>query len=247
ADLDRTFDTSMFVGLPRATLRELLAALRETYCRTIGVEYMHIQDSRIRWWLQERMEPRRNQPRFDRDKKVWTLKRLHYAELFERFLHTRYIGQKRFSLEGSETLIPILEAVVEKGAGLGVKEVVMGMAHRGRLNVLANILRKPYEDIFSEFEDNYLPDSTDGDGDVKYHLGFSSDRVLAGGARIHLSLTPHPSHLAAVDPVVEGRCRAKQFQFGDRDRKQGIPLLMHGDAAFAGQGLVAETLNLSNL
>jgi 2-oxoglutarate dehydrogenase E1 component len=247
ADLDRTFDTSTFVGLPRATLRELLAVLRETYCRTIGVEYMHIQDTRIRRWLQERMEPRRNEPNFGRRRKLRILMNLHFAELFEKFLHTRYVGQKRFSLEGSETLIPLLDAIVEKAADMGVREIVLGMAHRGRLNVLANMLGKPYQEIFAEFEDNFLLDSIDGDGDVKYHLGFSSDRVTARGAPIHLSLTPNPSHLEAVDPVVEGRVRAKQLQFGDHERVYGIPLLIHGDAAFAGQGLVAETLNLSQL
>jgi 2-oxoglutarate dehydrogenase E1 component len=247
ADLDRTFDTSLFVGLPRATLRQLVAALRETYCRTIGVEFLHIQDTRIRRWLQERMEPRRNRPNFDRDKKVAILQQLHYAEMFERFLHTRYIGQKRFSLEGAETLIPILEALVERAPELGVAELVLGMAHRGRLNVLANTLRKPYQEVFAEFEENYLPESIDGDGDVKYHLGFSSHRTTAAGQTIHISLTPNPSHLEAVDPVVEGRARAKQRVFGDEDRRRGIPLLIHGDAAFAGQGLVAETLNLSQL
>src|SRR5579885_2218536 len=247
ADLDRPFDTGHFVGLPRATLRELLAALKETYCRTIGVEYMHIQDTRIRRWLQERMEPRRNRPRFDQAKKVRILKSLHYAELFERFLHTRYTGQKRFSLEGAETLIPILEAIVEKAPDMQVREIILGMAHRGRLNVLANILRKPYEEIFAQFEDKYLPDTMDGDGDVKYHLGFSSDRVNSQGTKVHLSLSPNPSHLEAVDPVVEGRTRAKQTLFGDRERLWGIPVLVHGDAAFAGQGLVAETLNLSQL
>jgi 2-oxoglutarate dehydrogenase E1 component len=247
ADLDKTFDTSPFVGLPKATLRQLQSALRETYCRTIGVEYMHIQDTNIRRWLQQRMERGRNQPGFDRAKKLRTLKSLHYAELFERFLHARFVGQKRFSLEGSETLIPVLETVVEKAADAGVREIVMGMAHRGRLNVLANILRKPYQEVFAEFEENYVPDSRDGDGDVKYHLGFSSDRVTSTGNRIHLSLTPNPSHLEAVNPVVEGRTRAKQFLFGDSERRLGIPLLIHGDAAFAGQGLVAETLNLSQL
>jgi 2-oxoglutarate dehydrogenase E1 component len=247
ADLDRTFDTSPFAGLPRATLRELLAALRETYCRTIGVEYMHIQDTRIRRWLQERMEPRRNRPNLPRRQKLRVLMNLHYAELFEKFLHTRYVGQKRFSLEGAETLIPVLDALAEKAAELGVREIVMGMAHRGRLNVLANLLGKPYEEIFAEFEDNALPESRDGDGDVKYHLGFSSDRTTARNQVIHLSLTPNPSHLEAVNPVVEGRTRAKQRLFGDRERKLGIPLLIHGDAAFAGQGLVAEVLNLSQL
>ncbi len=246
-DLDRTFDTSHFVGLPSATLRQLLAALRETYCRTIGVEYMHIQDTRVRRWLQDKIEPRRNRPNFGRDKKLGVLKELYYAEMFERFLHTRYVGQKRFSLEGAETLIPVLEAVVELAPELGVREIVMGMAHRGRLNVLGNTLRKPNEVIFAEFEENYVPESVDGDGDVKYHLGFSSDRTTRAGKQIHLSLTPNPSHLEAVDPVVEGRTRAKQRLYRDAERKRGIPLLIHGDAAFAGQGLVAETLNLSQL
>jgi 2-oxoglutarate dehydrogenase E1 component len=247
ADLDRTFDTAPFYGLGRATLRDLIAALRETYCRTIGVEYMHIQDTNVRRWLQERMEPRRNRPNFDHDKKTRILKSLYYAEFFERFLHTRYTGQKRFSLEGAETLIPLLEAVVEKAPDYQVLEIVLGMAHRGRLNVLANILRKPFEEIFAQFEENYLPDSMDGDGDVKYHLGFSGDRVNSRGGKVHVSLSPNPSHLEAVDPVVEGRTRAKQTHFGDVERKRGLPLLIHGDAAFAGQGLVAETLNLSQL
>jgi 2-oxoglutarate dehydrogenase E1 component len=247
ADLDRTFDTSLFGGLPRATLRELLAALRETYCRTIGVEYMHIQDTRIRRWLQERMEPRRNRPNLSRRQKLRVLMELHFAELFEKFLHTRYVGQKRFSLEGAETLIPLLDAIVEKGPEVGVREIVFGMAHRGRLSVLANILGKPYQEVFAEFEDNFLPDSIAGDGDVKYHLGFSGDHVTARGGQVHLSLTPNPSHLEAVDPVVEGRTRAKQHLAGDTERKFGVPLLIHGDAAFAGQGLVAETLNLSQL
>jgi 2-oxoglutarate dehydrogenase E1 component len=246
-DLDRTFDTSHFSGFPRATLRQLIAVLRETYCRTIGVEYMHIQDTRIRRWLQERMEPRRNQPNLLRRQKLRILMNLHFAELFERFLHKRYVGQKRFSLEGAETLIPVLDTIVEKAADGGVQEIVLGMAHRGRLNVLSNILGKPYEEIFAEFEDIFSPDSYAGDGDVKYHLGFSSDRTSAKGNRIHLSVTPNPSHLEAVDPVVEGRVRAKQRLYGDTERKRGIPLLIHGDAAFAGQGLVAETLNLANL
>src|SRR5262249_54717840 len=159
AHLGRTFDSSPFVGWPRAPWRELLAPLRETYCRSIGVEYVHIQDTNIRRWLQDRMEPRRNQPNFDRDKKQRILKCLHYAELFERFLHTRYVGQKRFSLEGAETLVPVLEAIVDRAAECEVREIVLGMAHRGRLNVLANILRKPYEELFGEFEDNLLPES----------------------------------------------------------------------------------------
>src|SRR5262249_4687826 len=231
ADLDRSFESIPFLGLPSGTLRQLLEAVRETYCRTIGVEYMHIQDADIRSWLQERMEPRRNRPRFDPAQKLRILKGLHYAELFERFLAARYPSQKRFSLEGAETLIPLLEAIIEKAPDLGVSEIVMGMTHRGRLNVLANILRKPYEEIFAQFEENYLPESMDGDGDVKYHLGFSSDRTTSKGQHLHLSLTPNPSHLEAVDPVVEGRSRAKQQLFGDTERVRGIPLLIHGDAA----------------
>jgi 2-oxoglutarate dehydrogenase E1 component len=247
ADLERVVDTRPFHGLGPSPLSVLLKALRDTYCRTIGVEYRHIQDTRIRRWLEERMEPRRNRPNFDRPRKMRILKGLHYAELFERFIHTRYSGQKRFSLEGAETLIPLLETIVEKAPDLGIREIVLGMAHRGRLNVLANILRKPYEEIFAQFEGEYLPESMDGDGDVKYHLGFSSDRVNTRGGKVHVSLTPNPSHLEAVDPVVEGRTRAKQVQFGDSERRWGIPVLVHGDAAFAGQGLVAETLNLSQL
>jgi 2-oxoglutarate dehydrogenase E1 component len=172
---------------------------------------------------------------------------LHFAELFEKFLHTRYVGQKRFSLEGAETLLPILDAMAEKAPELGMQEFVLGMSHRGRLNVLANIIGKPYQEIFAEFEDNFLPDSVDGDGDVKYHLGFSGDRITTSGHKVHLSMTPNPSHLEAVDPVVLGRTRAKQQLHGDRDRARGVPILVHGDAAFAGQGLVAETLNLCNL
>jgi 2-oxoglutarate dehydrogenase E1 component len=246
-DLDKTYDTSHFLGLPRATLRDLLAALRETYCRTIGVEYMHIQDRTIRTWLQERMEPRRNRPDFPRRLRLRILMDLHHAEVFEKFLHTRFLGQKRFSLEGAETLIPLLDYIVELAADAGVREMVLGMAHRGRLNVLANILQKPYKEIFFEFEENYLPNSAAGDGDVKYHVGFSSDRMTSKGGRVHLSLTPNPSHLEAVCPIVEGRVRAKQNRVRDEQRSLGIPLLIHGDAAVAGQGLIAETLNLSQL
>lgn len=247
ADLDRTFDCSVFLGMGQATLRELRSALDETYCGTVGVEFLHIQDTAIRRWIEEKIEPRRMRPDLATRQKLRVLMTLHYAELFERFLNARYQGQKRFSLEGAETLIPILDAIVEKAPALGVKEFVLGMAHRGRLNVLANILHKPYQQLFAEFEDNFLPDSLDGDGDVKYHLGFSSDVTTTSGQPIHLSLTPNPSHLEAVDPVVEGRTRAKQRIHGDKERRQGIPLLIHGDAAFAGQGMVAETLNLANL
>src|SRR5262245_7158566 len=212
ADLNQEFDGSHFLGLKRAPLRRILQALRDTYCSTIGVEYMHIQDIPIRRWLQERMEPCRNRPDFQRRRRLRILMELHFAELFEKFLHARYLGQKRFSLEGAETMIPLLNVLVERAADDGVREIVLGMAHRGRLNVLANVLAKPYAEIFAEFEENYLRDSAAGDGDVKYHLGFSSDRVSTKGNPIHLSLTPNPSHLEAVNPVVQGRVRAKQHQ-----------------------------------
>ncbi len=248
SDLDRVFYSR--VGGKEggaSTLRELIAALRETYCRTIGVEFMHIRDTAIRRWLLERMEPTRNRPAFDIRKKRRIIYKLNAAELFETFLHKNYVGQKRFSLEGGEMLIPLLDAIIERAGSLtGVREIVMGMPHRGRLNVLANILDKPYGMIFNEFEGN-LPETVGGDGDVKYHLGFSADHVTADKHTVHLTLTPNPSHLEAVNPVVEGRMRAKQRRFQDKDRRLGVPILIHGDAAFAGQGLVAETLNLSQL
>ncbi len=245
ADLDRTFYTRL-VDPPYTTLRDLIAVLRETYCRTIGVEFMHIRNSQVRAWLQDRMEAARNRPQLDIRRKRRILLKLNAAELFETFLHSHYIGQKRFSLEGGEMLIPLLDTVIERSSRFGMREIVLGMPHRGRLSVLANILNKPYSLIFSEFEGN-LPETVGGDGDVKYHLGFSADHVTADDHKIHLSLTPNPSHLEAVNPVVEGRMRAKQRRFQDRDRKVGLPVLIHGDAAFAGQGLVAETLNLSQL
>jgi 2-oxoglutarate dehydrogenase E1 component len=245
ADLDLVFYTPL-TDPPHAPLRTLIAVLRETYCGKVGAEYMHIPNPRIRSWLQERMEPIRNRPDYDLRKKRRILLKLNAAELFEKFLSIHYLGQKRFSLEGGEVLIPLLDAIIERSAKFGVREIVLGMPHRGRLNVLANILDKPYGMLFAEFEEN-LPETVAGDGDVKYHLGFSADHVTADKHTIHLSLTPNPSHLEAVNPVVEGRVRAKQRRFQDRDRKLGVPILIHGDAAFAGQGLVAETLNLSQL
>jgi 2-oxoglutarate dehydrogenase E1 component len=247
ADLDHTFDTSHFLGFQFGTLRQLIAALQETYCGPIGVEYMHIQDSQVRHWLEQRMEPCRNHPDFARPIKMRILTDLHHAESFERFLHARFLGQKRFSLEGAETLIPLLNMIIDTCAATGAKEMVLGMAHRGRLNVLANILAKPYKEIFTLFDAHFLPNSMAGDGDVKYHLGFSDDRLTSEGHPIHLTLTPNPSHLEAVDPVVEGRVRAKQRDWKDEARSKVIPLLIHGDAAFAGQGVIAETLNLSQL
>ncbi len=248
ADLDTVVDASMYFGIDGPVrLGDLVAALRETYCRTIGVEYMHIDSLDVRKWLAQRMEPVRNRPHFSHRRQYRILFTLHQAELFEKFLHTKYVGQKRFSLEGGETLIPVLDALVEKSPALGAKELVIGMAHRGRLNVLANVLRKPFEEIFNEFEDNFLPDSFSGDGDVKYHLGFSADVTTVDGGKVHVSVTPNPSHLEIVNPVVEGRVRAKQRLHNDTDRTTGVPVLIHGDAAFAGQGVVMETFNLSNL
>jgi len=249
ADLDVLIDPSMFFGMSgRVKLGFLLQALRETYCRSIGVEYMHIQGFEQRRWLASRMEPTRNRPEMPRQKKFRTLMVLHWAEMFEQFLHRKYVGQKRFSLEGGETLLPILDVIVERSPALGVKEIIIGMAHRGRLNVLANLLQKPFEEIFNEFEDMYLPESTrDGDGDVKYHMGFSADIKTTDGGSVHLSLAPNPSHLEAVNPVVEGRVRAKQRRHKDSERITGVPLIIHGDAAIAGQGVVMETMNLANL
>ncbi|QEH36292.1 Multifunctional 2-oxoglutarate metabolism enzyme [Aquisphaera giovannonii] len=243
--LDQTFWSKLGPN-NHCTLRELLAILRDTYCRTIGVEFMHIQNLEVRHWLLERMEPVRNRPAMDIKQRRRIIYKLNAAELFENFLHKNYVGQKRFSLEGGEMLIPLLDAIVERAGSHGVAEMVLGMPHRGRLNVLANILHKPYGLIFSEFEGN-MPETVAGDGDVKYHLGFSADHVTQDKRTVHLTLTPNPSHLEAVDPVVEGRMRAKQRRYKDADRRLGIPVLIHGDAAFAGQGLVAETLNLSQL
>ncbi len=247
-DLDKVFDTGHLGGPQKAKLRDIIAHLQETYCRSVGVEYIHIQDREIRRWLQARMEPTRNRPAFSREQKLEILELLTDAEVFELFLQRRYPGQKRFSLEGAESTIPGFHALLELAPELGIEELVVGMAHRGRLNVLANILDKPYSMIFSEFEGNYLPETVGGDGDVKYHLGFSSDHVNQQDHVLHLSLTSNPSHLEAVNPVVQGRARGKQVLHADtEERRKVVPFLIHGDAAFAGQGLVAETLNLSQL
>ena len=245
--LDRIYDTGHLGGPKRITLRDLIHHLSECYCRKIGVEYIHIQDREIRRWLQEEMEPSLNKPEVPNEKKRRILSQLMNAEVFESFLNTRYQGQKRFSLEGVESVIPALHQFMDTSADTGAEEVVMGMAHRGRLNVLVNILGKPLEMVFHEFEDN-LKTTDYADGDVKYHRGYSSNHTTSSGKVIHISLTANPSHLEAVDPVVEGRARAKQRRGDDTEnRSKIIPLLLHGDAAFAGQGLVAETLNLSQL
>jgi 2-oxoglutarate dehydrogenase E1 component len=246
-DLDQTFDTNHIPELPAASLREILAIMRETYCGPIGVEYMHIQERAERRWLQQRMEPTRNQPGLSAAERLRLWRMLLRAQMFEHFLQSNYRGQKRFSLEGAETLIAALDDLVNQAGRVGIVEIVFGMAHRGRLNVLANILQKPLEMIFHEFEDNFIADSYYGDGDVKYHKGFSNDIVTPSGHELHLSLVANPSHLEAVNPVVEGKTRAKQAIRNDVERKKVLPLLIHGDAAFAGQGIVAETLNLALL
>ena len=247
-DLDQVYDTGHLGGPERAPLREIISHLQQTYCRSVGVEYLHLQDTERRRWLQAQMEPTRNTPSLDREQRLEVLRLLIDAELFETFIGQRYPGQKRFSLEGAESVIPAIHAVVEGCSEHNIDEIVMGMAHRGRLNVLANILDKSYSMIFSEFEENLIPSMYGGDGDVKYHQGYSADHVNSDGRRVHLSLTANPSHLEVVGPVVQGRVRARQRRLDDTTaRRRVLPLLIHGDAAFAGQGLVAETLNLSQL
>ena len=245
ADLDRTFFPLRFPE-QSATLRDIIALLRETYCGEIGVEFMHIQDPVKRDWLKRRMEGNRNRPEFNHEAQLHILEKLQEATLFEQFLHRKFLGQKRFSLEGGEVIIPVLSHLVEQAGERGVSDLIMGMAHRGRLNVLANIFRKPLENIFAEFQDN-LELAFVGDGDVKYHKGYSADLSLPHGHNIHLSLAANPSHLEAVDPVVIGRCRARHTGYGPGGKKRVLPVLIHGDAAFAGQGLVAEVLNLSRI
>jgi len=247
ADLDRMIECGSFQGCKQATLRDLIRRLQATYCQTLGVEYLHVQDRTQRLWLQERMEPTANHPDLGREERLRIFDRLLVAEGFEQFLQVRYPTAKRFSLEGGESLIPMLETLVEEGGAQGVDEMVIGMPHRGRLNVLANVLHKPYEMILAEFEGSFLVKEATGDGDVKYHLGYSRDHKTSAGAKIHLSLSPNPSHLEAVNPVIEGMVRAKQNRLGDTARERVVPVLMHGDAAFTGQGIVSETLSLSEL
>jgi 2-oxoglutarate dehydrogenase E1 component len=247
ADMDRPIFINHVLGLETATLRQILAAVRETYCGTIGVEFMHIQDPAQKAWIQERIESIHNQTNFTDEGKRAILERLTAAEVFEQFLNKKYTGTKRFGLDGGEAMVPALEQILKRGGQLGLKDVVIGMPHRGRLNVLANFMGKPFTAIFAEFQGGAAhPEDVGGSGDVKYHLGTSSDREFDGNV-VHLSLTANPSHLEAVNPVVVGKVRAKQAQREDHDRSQVMALLMHGDAAFAGQGLVAETLDLSEL
>jgi len=245
-DLDREFATGGFGGKPVMALREILGVLRDSYCRTVGVEYMHIQDPEQRDWLQDRVEKPAGKP--ERAEQLHILERLNAAEAFEAFLQTKYVGQKRFSLEGGESSIPLLDAVLTEAAHAGLDEVAIGMPHRGRLNVLANIVGKSYGQVFREFEGNIDPRTAHGSGDVKYHLGSEGTFTAADGAKVSVSLASNPSHLEAVDPVLEGIVRAKQDVINKGEQGFSVlPVLMHGDAAFAGQGVVAETLNLSQL
>jgi len=239
--------TGNYLGGQNMTVRQLLDRLRATYCGSIGVEYLHIQETPKRRWLQAQMEPSNNQPDFDRERKLRILRKVYEAEIFERFLHTRYVGQKRFSLEGAETMLACLDSIKETCPGLDIREIVMGMAHRGRLNVLANFVGKSYGFIFREFGSDYMPESIHGDGDVKYHLGYESITKTSDGREVEVRLASNPSHLEAVNPVVEGKARARQRIRGDLDRKKVLPLLIHGDAALAGQGIVAEVFNLAKL
>ena len=248
SDLDLRVSSKFFLDDRSMSLREMIAGLERIYADPIGSEFMHIQDPRVREWIRKRLETRPHKHSTPRSIQVALLRTLLEAESFETFLHTRYVGQKRFSLQGAESLMVILDTILHNCPEGGVEEICMGMAHRGRLNVLANFLRKSLKVIFSEFTENYIPELVAGDGDVKYHLGYHSVRRLASGAEIEIRLSSNPSHLEAVDSVVEGKARARQRIRGDTEhRRKVLPLLVHGDAAFIGQGIVAETLNLSQL
>lgn len=246
-DLDVEFQAGNEIGVGAVPLRRIIDHLQETYCRSIGAEYMFIRQPERVEWLQKRMESTRNLPQFSKDEKLHILKKLTQAVAFESFLHTKYVGQKRFALSGGETVVAGLDAIIEKGADLGIEEFVIGMAHRGRLNILANILNKEYEKIFAEFEGEEVESESIFEGDVKYHLGFSSDVKTRNGRTIHLSLTPNPSHLEAVDPVAQGIARAKIDKRYNGDIKKLAPILIHGDAAIAAQGIVYEVIQMSLL
>lgn len=247
-DLDREFYCDGLGGKKTAKLRDIIHLLRNTYCGKIGAEYMHLLDLDERKWLRETMESTTNTPELTKDDKQDILHKLNQAMAFEQFLHKKYVGHKRFSLEGAETLIPMMHFLMERGVKTNVKKCFLGMAHRGRLNILVNIMNKPYRKVFADFEGNVDPDTIQGSGDVKYHLGSKGFYKINDEQSIELELMPNPSHLEAVNPVVEGAARASQDHFDEEGAKQKIvPILMHGDAAFAGQGVVAETLNMSQL
>ncbi len=247
ADMDRPIFIDQVLGLQVASMRQILDIVQRTYCGTFALQYMHISDPEQASWLKERIEGYGKEITFTREGRRAILNKLVEAEGFEKFLHVKYMGTKRFGLDGGEALIPAMEQIIKRGGSLGVKEIVIGMPHRGRLSVLANVMSKPYRAIFNEFQGgSFKPEDVDGSGDVKYHLGASSDREFDGNT-VHLSLTANPSHLEAVNPVVLGKARAKQDQLGDTERRAVLPVLLHGDAAFAGQGIVAECFALSGL
>ena len=247
ADMDRRIFIDNVLGLETATLRDILALVKRTYCGTFALQFMHISDPEESAWLKERIEGLGKEVQFTENGRRAILQKMVEAEGFEKFLHVKYMGTKRFGLDGGESLIPAMEQIIKRGGALGVRDIVIGMPHRGRLSVLANVMSKPYRAIFNEFQGgSFKPEDVDGSGDVKYHLGASSDREFDGNT-VHLSLTANPSHLEAVNPVVLGKARAKQDQHGDKERTTVLPVLLHGDAAFAGQGVVAECFQLSGI
>lgn len=246
SDLETVFQAGQLIGMGPAKLKAIIHHLDETYCQSVGAEYKYIRNEEVKKWIEQKMESSKNSYPFSIREKKRMLEKLNEAVAFENFIHTKFTGQKRFSLEGAETLIPALDAVIDSGAELGIKEFVIGMAHRGRLNVLANILGKSYEDIFSEFEGKEF-DENAFDGDVKYHLGFSSDVITSNNKKVHLGLTPNPSHLEAVDPIVQGIVRAKIENTPGGNFDQIAPILIHGDAAIAAQGIVYEVIQMSLL
>ncbi len=247
ADLETVFNAGVEVGLGPAKLKDIVALVEQTYCQSIGVEYKYLRNPQKLKWFEQRMEAERNTPNFDLDTKKRILSKLNEAVVFESFLGTKFLGQKRFSLEGAESVIPALDSVIHKGAELGIDEFVIGMAHRGRLNVLANIMHKTYKDIFSEFEGKGFDENTPYGGDVKYHLGYSMDVTTFSGKDVHLSLCPNPSHLETVDAVVQGMVRSKiDFKYGG-DNNKIAPILIHGDASLAGQGITYEVIQMAKL
>ncbi|MEC7259840.1 MAG: thiamine pyrophosphate-dependent enzyme, partial [Pseudomonadota bacterium] len=247
ADLDRPIFIDNVLGLQIAPMRQIVEIVKRTYCGTFALQYMHISNPEEAGWLKERIEGFDKEITFTREGRKAILNKLVEAEGFEKFLHVKYMGTKRFGLDGGEALIPAMEQIIKRGGALGVRDIIVGMPHRGRLSVLANVMAKPSRAIFNEFQGgSFKPEDVDGSGDVKYHLGASSDREFDGNS-VHLSLTANPSHLEAVNPVVVGQARAKQDQLSDSDRTKVLPILLHGDAAFAGQGVVAECFGLSGL
>mgnify|MGYP000116361857 CR=1 FL=1 len=247
ADMDRPIFIDNVLGLQIASMRQIVDIVKRTYCGTFALQYMHISNPEEASWLKERIEGYGKEIQFSKEGRKAILNKMVEAEGFEKFLHVKYMGTKRFGLDGGESLIPAMEQIIKRGGALGVCDIIIGMPHRGRLSVLANVMQKPYKAIFNEFQGgSFKPEDVDGSGDVKYHLGASSDREFDGNS-VHLSLTANPSHLEAVNPVVIGKVRAKQDQLNDKDRSAVMPILLHGDAAFAGQGVIAECFGLSGL